>query len=106
MKVSVLLAVNVLPSAIVNVALVAGAVMATLLTLVAEATPNVGVVNVGLVPNTNAPVPVSFVTAASKFALEGVPKNVATPAPSDVIPVPPLATGRVPETCVVSPILP
>ena len=56
------------------------------------------VVIAGLVPNTNAPVPVSSVTAASKFALDGVPKKVATPVPSDVIPVPPLPTGNVPET--------
>ena len=44
-------AVNVLPSAIVNVAPVAGAVMATLLMLVAVATPISGVVSVGLVAN-------------------------------------------------------
>jgi hypothetical protein len=31
------------------------------------------------------------VTAAAKLADEGVPKNVATPVPSDVIPVPPEA---------------
>ena len=48
-SVIVLLAVNVLPLAIVSVAEVAGAVIATLLTDVAEATPNVGVVNDGLV---------------------------------------------------------
>ena len=97
-KVSVLLAVNVLPSAIVNVALDAGAVNATLLIDVAVAAPSVGVTNVGLVANTNEPVPVSSVTAASKLALDGVPKNVATPVPKLVIPVPPLATGRVPVT--------
>jgi len=48
-KVSELLAVKVLPSAIVRVALVAGAVRATLFTEVAVATPNTGVVNVLLV---------------------------------------------------------
>jgi hypothetical protein len=47
--VSELLAVNVLPSAIVKVEPVAGAVNATLLMLVAVATPNAGVVRVGLV---------------------------------------------------------
>ena len=56
---------------------------------------------VGLVANTNDPDPVSSVTAAAKFALEGVPKNVATPVPRLVIPVPPLATGSVPVTFVV-----
>jgi hypothetical protein len=50
------------------------------------------------VPKTNAPEPVSSVTAEAKFAEDGVPKNVATPAPSEVIPVPPLATGSVPVT--------
>ena len=42
-----MLTVKVLPSAIVNVADVAGAVIATLLTEVALATPRVGVVSVG-----------------------------------------------------------
>ena len=63
---------------------------------------SVGVAIVGVVPNTNDPVPVSSVTAASKLALEGVPKNVATPVPSEVIPVPPFATGSVPVTPVVN----
>ena len=57
--------------------------------------------NAGLTANTLAPEPVSSVKAAAKFALEGVPKNVATPAPKLVIPVPPLATGKVPVTPVV-----
>ena len=48
-KVRVLLDVRVLPSATVRVAEVAGAVMASLLTEVADATPSVGVVRVGLV---------------------------------------------------------
>jgi hypothetical protein len=72
--------------------------MAILLTLVAVATPNTGVTNVGVLANTNAPVPVSSVTAERKLALEGVLKNVATPVPSDVSPVPPLATGKIPVT--------
>lgn len=59
---------------------------------VAEAgVPKAGVTNVGLVANTNAPEPVSPVTAAAKFALDGVAKNVATPEPKPEIPVP---TGR------------
>ena len=55
--------------------------------------PSAGVTKVGELANTNAPVPVSSVTALAKFALDGVPKNVATPVPNEVIPVPPLATG-------------
>jgi hypothetical protein len=51
----------------------------------------VGVANVGLVPNTNAPEPVSPVTAVAKLALEGVAKNVATPAPNPLMPD---ATGK------------
>jgi len=58
-NVSELLAVNVFPSAMVSVDDVAGAVMATLFTLVTDATPNVGVTNVGEVANTAAPEPVS-----------------------------------------------
>ena len=58
-SVKLLLAVNVLPSAIVNVDELAGAVIVTLFTLVAVATPIVGVTNVGLVSITNLlPVPV------------------------------------------------
>ena len=49
---------------------------------------------VGAVPNTKEPVPVSSVTAANKFAEDGVPKNVATPVPKEVIPVPPEAGKR------------
>ena len=47
----------------------------------------IGVVIVGLVPNTNEPVPVSFVIAAIKLAELGVAKNVATFAPKPLIPV-------------------
>jgi hypothetical protein len=54
------------------------------------------VTSVGLVANTNAPDPVSLVTAAAKLADVGVPKKVAMPAPKLVIPVPPLATLNVP----------
>ena len=52
--------------------------------------PKAGVTRVGLVANTNAPEPVSSVTAAAKFALDGVAKNVATPVPNPVTP----ASGR------------
>ena len=51
-NVVVALCVTVLPSAIVSVALVAGAVIVTLLMLVAVATPRVGVVRVGEVART------------------------------------------------------
>jgi hypothetical protein len=49
---------NVDPSANVKVAAVAGAVKATLLIVVAEATPKTGVTRVGDVANTKAPLPV------------------------------------------------
>lgn len=48
-------------------------------------------VNVGEPANTAAPVPVSSVSAAARFALDGVARNVATPVPSPLMPV---ATGR------------
>lgn len=56
-----------------------------------DAFVKVGPANVGLVPNTNAPEPVSPVTAAAKLVEEGVVKNVATPVPKLATPV---ATGR------------
>ena len=95
-RVRLLLAVRVLPSAMVRVDPEAGAVIVTLLTDVADATPSVGVTSVGEVANTRAPVPVSSVTAAARLALDGVPRKVAMPAPKDVMPVPPLATAKVP----------
>jgi hypothetical protein len=45
------------------------------------------VTKVGEVANTNAPLPVSSVTAAAKFALDGVAKKVATFAPNPETPV-------------------
>jgi hypothetical protein len=47
--------------------------------------PSNGVTKLGLVANTKAPLPVSSVTAAAKFALEGVASQVATPVPKPVI---------------------
>jgi len=44
-------------------------------------------VNVGLVAKTRGPDPVSSVTAAARFALDGVAKNVATPVPRPLTPV-------------------
>ena len=49
--------------------------------------PKLGVTKVGLVANTNEPVPVSSVTAARKLVDEGVPKNVAMPVPKPATPV-------------------
>ena len=51
---------------------------------------------VGDVAKTSAPLPVSSVTAAARFALDGVPRKVATPAPRLVMPVPPFAGTSVP----------
>jgi hypothetical protein len=49
--------------------------------------PRIGVTRVGDVANTNAPDPVSSVIAEAKFALDGVAKRVATPAPNPLTPV-------------------
>lgn len=73
-NVSVFDAVSVLPSAIVRVDPVAGAVNATLLIEVAVATPSVGVISVGDVARTGLPVPVG-VLFLSSFPV--VPSNSA-----------------------------
>jgi hypothetical protein len=86
-SVKLLFTVRVLPSRMVRVLPVAGAVMVTLLMLVAEATPRTGVVRVGLVAKTKRPEPVSSVTAAARLALEGVARKVATFAPKPDTPV-------------------
>lgn len=49
--------------------------------------PSIGVTKVGEVANTSAPLPVSSVTAVARFALVGVPRNVAMPAASPDTPV-------------------
>ncbi len=49
--------------------------------------PRTGVTNVGEVANTFAPLPVSSVKAAAKFALLGVARKVATPVPKPDTPV-------------------
>ncbi len=64
-----------------------------LVSTAADGVPRFGVVRLGLVANTSAPDPVSSLTAAARFALDGVPRNVATPEPRLVSPVPPLATA-------------
>lgn len=52
----------------------------------ADGVPRLGVTKVGLVAKTKAPVPVSSVTAAIKFALDGVANAVATPVPNPLTP--------------------
>ena len=62
--------------------------------------PKAGVTKVGEVANTKAPVPVSSVKAAAKFALLGVARKVATPVPRPDTPVligKPVALVRVAE---------
>jgi hypothetical protein len=62
--------------------------------------PNIGVTRVGLVASTNAPVPVSSVIAAARFALDGVASTAATLVPSPDTPVEigsPVAFVSVPE---------
>lgn len=49
--------------------------------------PRTGVTSVGLVAKTSAPDPVSSVTAAAKFADDGVARNVATPVARPLTPV-------------------
>lgn len=57
----------------------------------ADGVPMLGVVRIGLVPNTRAPVPVSSVTAVARFAEDGVARNAAIPAASPEMPE---ATGN------------
>ena len=59
----------------------------------AEGVPRAGVTSVGDVANTSDPDPVSSLTAARRFAEDGVPRKVATPDPRLVKPVPPFATA-------------
>jgi hypothetical protein len=59
--------------------------------VVPDAPLSTGVARVGEVPKTNAPLPVSPVTADARFALEGVARKVATPEPK---PLTPVLTGR------------
>lgn len=66
-----------------------------------DGVPRAGVTRVGLVAKTAAPVPVSSVRAAARFADEGVARNEATPVPR---PDRPVDTGR-PEQFVKTPAL-
>lgn len=56
-------------------------------TEVPVAAPRTGVTRVGVFAKTAAPVPVSSVKAAARFAELGVVRNVATPAPNPETPV-------------------
>jgi hypothetical protein len=58
-----------------------------LVSTAAEGVPKAGVTKVGELVNTKLPVPVSSVTAAARFALDGVAKKVATPVPRPLTPV-------------------
>jgi hypothetical protein len=62
-----------------------------LVSVAADGVPRFGVVSAGLLANTNAPVPVSSVTALAKLADEGVARNVATLEPK---PLTPVETGK------------
>lgn len=67
--------------------------------------PRIGLTSVGVLANTNAPLPVSSVTAEIKLALDGVPRKVATFAPSPLTPVDigkPVVLVNVPEVGVPS----
>jgi hypothetical protein len=81
-----LLTVNVLPSAIAKVAEEAGAVIASLLMLVAVAAPSVGVVSEGEFARTTLPEPVVEETDQVPAAITGIPEE-----PEVSIPVPPFA---------------
>ena len=70
-----MLAARVLPSATVKVEEVAGGVIVILFTLVAVATPIVGVVKVGEVANTSAPLPVLSLITPANCADVVLPKN-------------------------------
>ena len=114
-----LLAVKVLPSAIVKVALFAGSVIVSLFIEVAEAAPNTGAVIVGLVkvlfvkvsvPSSVAKVPVvgkvTVVAAVAVNVVAKAPEVVKFPPkvivfPELSTPVPPLAPSKIPVTPVV-----
>lgn len=58
-----------------------------LVNVAALGVPRLGVVRLGDVPKTRLPVPVDVVMALKRFALDGVPRNVATPVPKPLTPV-------------------
>jgi hypothetical protein len=98
--VMLLLYVRVFPLAMVRVADVAGAVIATLLIDVAVATPSVGVVSVGLVLSTTLLLPVLVVTPVPPLATARVPASVTAPVVAEfgvrpVVPAEKLVTAVV-----------
>ena len=58
--------------------------------------PTTGLTSVGASENTILFVPVLSVNIAAAFALEGVVRNVETPEPNEVVPVPPKDEGNTP----------
>lgn len=78
----------------------AGGNPVTLVITPEEGVPRAGVINVGLVPNTANPLPVSSVIAAARLAEDGVARKVAAPVPRPDTPVligSPVALVKTPE---------
>jgi hypothetical protein len=71
----------------VNVAPVNGWVKVILFILVAVATPRTGVISVGVLAKTFAPLPTSSDNSRARLALVGVARNVAAPEAKPLIPV-------------------
>ena len=67
---------NVLPSARVNVAALLGAVIATLFTEVAEATPIIGVIKVGVLALTTSPVPIVEISSTTPVPISDRPSTL------------------------------
>ena len=76
-KIRELLAVSVLPSAIVKVALVVGAVIVILFIEVAVATPKIGVTKVGDVALTTLPEPVVAISSTTPAPVETRPNTLS-----------------------------
>ena len=100
---------KVAPFAMVKVAEVAGAVIATLFTLVAVATPRVGVVRLGevsvlFVSVCVSEVPTTVPEGAERVAILPSPKLVRAVAAS-LAPVPPSATARSVIPVIVPPVI-
>ena len=120
-RVMVLFTVSDLVFAIVKVAEAAGWVIVSLFTVVAVASPSIGVTRVGEVAKTTFPVPVvdAQLVVPALFCntlspeVEVIALNVSRALAARIDPlatvvrlVPPLAKGSVPETCVPNPTLP
>ena len=87
-SVSVLEAVSVLPSAIVKVAAVAGGVKVILLTVVADATPKVGVVSTGEVSVLFVNVCAVVRSAVTAVLIDSVLPDLDNPVPAVICPAP------------------